>query len=106
MSTYVSFNTLEQDIIYTIKSMQYLYGSAGYMYKIKITKPGNTDYYMIIREGSAEGNIYAKLETIRTNIQKRRFTITKTNVDISSELSIPFIIVGGENEVVDLNILF
>lgn len=57
---------------------------------------------MIVREGSAEGNIYVKLETIRPSNIKRRFTITKTNVEISPELSVPFIIVGGENEVDDL----
>ena len=103
MSRFINFNALEQDITYTARSMQYLYGSAGYIYKIRITKPDNTDYYMIIREGSAEGNIYEKLETIRKGPQRQRFSFTKTNVEISSDLSVPFIIISGENDVINLN---
>ena len=103
MSRFINFNALEQDITYTARSMQYLYGSTGYLYKIRITKPDNTDYYMIIREGSIENNIYTKLETIRTGTQKKRFSFTKTNVEISSDLSVPFIIISGENDVINLN---
>lgn len=83
--------------------MQYLYGSTGYIYIIKITKPDNIDYYMIIREGSAEGNIYEKLEAIRTSSQRHSFSFTKTNVEISLDLSVPFIIISDDNDVVDLN---
>lgn len=61
---------------------------------------------MIIRDGSIENNIYEKFEIIRTGTQKKQFSFTKTLVEISSDVSVPFIIVGGENEVVDLNILF
>jgi len=101
--SFVDFNTLEQDTVYTVEQMQYLNGSAGAFYIIHITKPDNSVYYMNIRDGVIGSNIYEKLETIRTGIQKKRFSFTKTNVAISSDVSAPFIIVSGENGVVNLN---
>jgi hypothetical protein len=97
---FVDFNTLEQDIIYTVQSMQYIYGSAGYFYIIKITKPDNTVYYMNIREVN---NMYEKLETIRTGTQKNRFSFAKALVEISQDVSAPHILISGENDVVNLN---
>jgi hypothetical protein len=100
---FVDFTSLSQNVVYTVQSTQYLYGSTGYMYIIKIVKPDNTIYYMIIREGSIEGNIYEKLETIRTGTLKKRFSFTKVLVSISPDVSAPFIIISGENDVVNLN---
>lgn len=74
---FVDFTSLKQNVVYTVQSMQYLYGSAGYVYIIKIVKPDNTIYYMIIPEGSSEGNICEQLETIRTGTLKKRFSFTK-----------------------------
>jgi hypothetical protein len=96
---FVDFNTIEQDVVYTVQSMQYIYGSAGYFYIIEITKPDNTVYYMSIREGS----VYEKLDSVRTGTQKNRFSFAKILVDVSQDVSAPFIIISGENEVVDLN---
>lgn len=99
---FVDFNNLDQNVVYTVQSMQYLYGSTGYLYIIKLVKPDNTSYYMSIRENTIEGNIYAKLETIRTGPLKKRFTFTKSLINISSDVSAPFIIISGENDVVNL----
>jgi hypothetical protein len=100
---FLDFNTLEQDVIYTVQSMQYIHGSAGCFYIIKITKPDNTVYYMNIQEKSLECNTYEKLETIKTGTQKNCFSFTKILLDISQDVSAPFIIISGENEVVNLN---
>jgi hypothetical protein len=70
---FVDFNTIEQDVVYTAQSMQYIYGSTGYFYIIEITKPDNTVYYMNIREGS----VYEKLDSVRTGTQKNRFSFNK-----------------------------
>ena len=99
---FLDFNTLEQDVVYTVRSFQYLYGTTGYFYVIRFTKPDNTVYYMNVREGTTEGNLYDKLQTIRTGSEKKRFTFTKTNVRISSTLNTPFIIISGENDIVNL----
>lgn len=50
---FIDFNALEQDIAYTVQSMQYSHGSTGYIYKIGITTPDDAYNYMMIREGSA-----------------------------------------------------
>ena len=62
---FVELSTLDQDITFTVKSMQYLNGSTGYFYVIRITKPDGSVYYMNIRIGSLEQTIYDKLEEIR-----------------------------------------
>jgi hypothetical protein len=96
---FVDFNTIEQDVVYTAQSMQYIYGSTGYFYIIKIRKPDETVYYMNIREGS----VYEKLDSVRTSTQKTRFTLTKKLVDISQDVSAPFIIISFDNDEVNLN---
>jgi hypothetical protein len=50
-----------------------------------------------------EGSVYEKLDSVRTGTQKNRFSFAKILVDVSQDVSAPFIIISGENEVVDLN---
>jgi hypothetical protein len=54
---------------------------------------------MNIREGTIENSIYTKLETIRTSTQKKRFSFTKSSVQVSSSTSTQCIIIAGENYV-------
>ena len=104
INRFVEFNTLEEDVVYTVLNIQWLYGSTGYFYVIRMVKPDRSVYYMNIREGSMEGNIYDRLEKIGTGvIQKKRFTITKQTININSGVNSPCIIVSGNNDIVDLS---
>lgn len=77
-SQFVDFNSLEENVVFTVQTMQRFYGSTGYFYIIRITKPDNSiNFIMNIREGIMENSIYEKLEEIRQGTQKKRFTFTK-----------------------------
>ena len=71
MSTreFVDFQTLEEDVVYTVKTMQYLFGSAGSIYSgfylITVETPGKSAHYMTIHEGPWEKPIHDKLESLR-----------------------------------------
>ena len=100
---FVDFNTLEEDVVYTVLHIQWLYGSAGYFHVIRMVKPDRSVFYMNIRERSIEGNIYDRLEKIRTGeTQNKRFTIKKQIININSGLNTPCIIVSGANDIMDL----
>ena len=103
MPTFLDFDSVVEGTVYTVRSMQYLYGSAGYFYTIEISDPDNIIYYMNVREGTFLGNIYDKLEAIRRSPEKKRFIFTKSLVAVSSDFSTPVIIVEGENGVVNLD---
>jgi hypothetical protein len=83
--------------------MRWLYGFTGYFYIIMITKPDNSIFYMNVREGTALNNIYEKLEDIRQNTPKKRFTFTKTSVPISTGVNALHIIIPTLNDIVVLN---
>ena len=76
MSTceFVDFQTLEEDVVYTVKTMQYLFGSAGYFYLITVDTPGKSTHYMTIHEGPWEKPIHDKLESLRKLGSNKKFT--------------------------------
>ena len=103
MPTFLDYSSLVEGTVYTVRSMQYLYGSVGYFYVIEISDPDNVIYYMNIREWSFENNLFDKLERIRKGAEKKRFTFEKMSVDTSTSGSEALIIVSGENGVVNLD---
>jgi len=100
---FVDYSSLENGVVYTVQSVQYLYSSTGYFYVIKITKPGGVEYRMNIQIGMLENNIYEYLEGLRMAAQLKRFSFTKSIVQVSSTVSAPCIIIAGVNDVVNLN---
>ena len=91
---FVSFETLEEDVVYTVKTKQYLYGTEGYCYLITVVAPDETEYYM---------NVYEEplLSKMRTN---KTFTFTKTKIEMDPGWTPAVIVVSGENDVVELEV--
>lgn len=100
---FLDYASLDENVLYTTNSMQYLCGTTGYFYIIKIMDPNAHEYYMNIREGTMENNIYEYLESLRTIFLHKRFTFRKMPIRISDNVTAPFIIITGVNEVVNLN---
>jgi hypothetical protein len=100
---FVDYSSLEDGVVYMAQSFQYLYSSTGYFYVLRITKPGGVEYRMNIQKGMLEDNIYGYLEGLRVAAQKKRFSFTKSSVQVSSTVSAPCIIIAGVNDVVGLN---
>ncbi len=100
---FVDYSSLEDSVVYTVQSFQYIYSSTGYFYVIRITKPGGAEYRMNIQKGMMENNIYEYLEGLRTGTQKKRFSFTKSSVQVSGTASVSCIIIAGVNDVVGLN---
>lgn len=93
-------NSLELDVQYTVTAIQHLYASSIYFYVIRFREDtSNTDYYMNVNSG----NLYDKLEQVRNSTQKNQFTFTKQLVNIYQDVSAPFVIIDGDNDVVELS---
>jgi len=100
---FLTFDLLKQDVDYTVATMQYLYGSTGYFYIIKVNEQDDvSDYYMLITNNSVLDNVYDKLEEMRKGNQKLKFSFVKTEIAVSQYVAAPFVVVRGVNEVVPL----
>jgi len=104
MSTreFVDFQTLEENVVYTVKTMQYLFGSAGYFYLITVDTPGKSTHYMTIHEGPWEKPIHDKLESLRKLGSNKKFTFIKTTLEAEKDFIWPYLNVAGESDVIDL----
>src|SRR6218665_1335835 len=103
MSTreFVDFQTIEEDVVYMVKTMQYLFGSAGYFYLdlITVDTPGKSAHYMTIHEGPWEKPIHDKLESLRKLGSNKNFTFTKTTLEAEKDFIWPYLNVAGESDV-------
>jgi len=104
MSTreFVDFQTLEEDVVYTVKTMQYLFGSAGYFYLITVDTIGKSTHYMTIHEGPWAKPIHDKLESLRKLGSNKKFTFIKTTLEAEKDFIWPYLNVAGESDVIDL----
>src|SRR6218665_1378650 len=98
MSTreFVDFQTLEEDVVYTVKTIQYLFGSAGYFYLITVDTPGKSAHYMTTHEGPWEKPIHYKLEGLRKLGSNKKFTFIKATLEAEKDFvrtfsAMPFI---------------
>src|SRR6218665_3274747 len=108
MSTreFLNFSTLKEYIVYTVKTVQRLYDDSAeyYIYLIIVAAPDDpSQYYMTIYDvKTALTAIHDKLEEDRSNCLTKEFTFTKTTIELEPNTRYWYIVVMGENEVVDL----
>jgi len=72
MNTFLTEETLEENVVYTVRSYRYLYGNCQYYYIIKLGKTGGVNMQMIV----TGGKLYGHLEW-------NRFKFKKSNLDLS-----------------------
>ena len=100
MSLFVTFESMDNDIIYTCKSYQYLHGTCGYYFYIIIRKYGdNGDKVMIVRDGI----LYDWLIKMIDSNSFTRFTFKKMNTQMSTDNSQDNVIIPVHNPRIALN---
>src|SRR6218665_1471274 len=108
MSTrqFLNFSTLKEDVVYTVKTVQRLYDDSAeyYIYLITVAAPDDpSQHYMIIYDVKTTFTaIHDKLEADRSKGPTKEFTSTKTMIESETNTRYSYIVVTGENEVVDL----
>src|SRR6218665_2586344 len=106
MSTreFVDFQTLEEDVVYTVKTVQYIFDSAEYLYLITVDTPGKSTHYMTIHEGPGEKPIglHDKLESLRKPGSNKKFIFLKTTLEAEKDFIWPYLNVAAESDVIDL----
>src|SRR6218665_951425 len=108
MSTrqFLNFSTLKEDVVHTVKTVQRLYDDSAeyYMYLITVVAPDDPlQYYMTIYDVKTTFTaIHDKLEADRSKGLAKEFTFTKTMIESEPNTRYPYIVVTGENEVVEL----
>jgi len=103
---FLNFSTLKEDVVYTVKTVQRLYDDSAeyYIYLITIATPDDpSQYYMTIYDvKTALTAIHDKLEADRGKGLTEEFTFTKTRIESEPNMRYWYIVVTGENKVVDL----
>ena len=78
MNTFLTEETLEEDVVYTVRSYRYLYGSCEYYYIIKLRKTGGVNMQMVV----TGGKLYGHLEWNRLRGVKEKLEFKKSNLDL------------------------
>ena len=91
---FLQLETLEEDVVYTVKTKQYLYGTEGYFYLTTVVAPDETEYYLSVFEEPL-------LSKLRAN---KTFTFTKTKIELEPGWKPSLIVVPGDNDVVELEV--
>ena len=104
--THLNFGSLEEDVEYTVKTMQYIYSTDGYFYRITVVPQVEGEltsaYYMCVYgDRSNETVIFDKLEMIRKSGQNKSFKFTKQSIKLEEGAWL-FILVAGDNDVINL----
>ena len=97
----LDFESLEESVEYTVKTMQYIYGPEGYFYRITVSSEAST-HYMSVFDGSQETAIFDKLEKYRKLEHNKEFTFTKQSIEIGKDWIRLCILVAEDNDVVRL----
>ena len=108
MSTrqFLNFSTLKEDVVYTVKTTQRLYdeGLEYYIYLITVSAPDNPEMHYLAIYGvkTTLTAIYDKLEAYRMKGLTKEFTFTKTQIELEPNTQYLYILVAGENDLVEL----
>src|SRR6218665_3760200 len=108
MSTreFLNFSTLKEDVVYTVKTVQRLYDEGLEYYKCLITVAAQDEpetYYMTIYGiRTSLTTIHDKLEADRIKRLTKEFTFTKTKIEAEPNEQYLYILVMGENDLVEL----
>jgi len=79
MNTFLTEETLEENVVYTVRSYRYLYGNCEYYYIIKLGKTGGVNMQMIV----IGGKLYGHLQWNRLRGVKEKLEFKKSNLDLS-----------------------
>ena len=103
---FLNFSTLKEDVVYTVKTVPRLYDDSAeyYIYLITVVAPDDpSQYYMTIYDVKTTFTaIHDKLEADRSKGLTKEFTFTNTMIESGPNTRYPYIMITGENEMVDL----
>jgi hypothetical protein len=99
---FLDFGTLEENVVYTAKTVQWVFGSEDYFYVLHVETSADKGYCMIIYDYSDEKALYDKLERMRQKGRYEKFTFSKVGVETAAERWVQCIVVAGDNGAVDL----
>ena len=98
-SLFLTEATLDRDVVYTIKSYRYLYGSCEYYYIIAVKKAGERISNQMVITGGA---LFGYLENKRLLGDKKEIKFKKISISLSSDVSADHIVILGHNDSVTL----
>ena len=98
MNTFLTEETLKENVVYTVRSYRYLYGNCEYYYIIKLGKTGGVNMQMIV----TGGKLFGHLEWNRLRGDKKEIKFKKTSTSLSSDVSADHIVILGHNDSVTL----